>query len=60
LALTKADGPPFSWNGCNWSNDPWYNAERDGVEHMYPGRKGEKVVQLDVIDFDFKLSVDVE
>ena len=53
-------GPPFSWDCSNWSKDPWYNAERDGVEHMYQGRKGEKVEQLDVIDFDFKLSVDVE
>ncbi len=53
-------GPPFSWDCAYWCKDPWYNAERDGVETMYQGRKGESVEKLDVIDFDFKLSVDVE
>ena len=52
--------PALFLDRAYWSKDPWYNAERDGVETMYQGRKGEPVEKLDVIDFDFKLSVDVE
>ena len=53
-------GPPGSWDSAYWEKDPWYNAERDGVENMYYGRKGEEIEKLNPIGFDFKLSVDVE
>ena len=53
-------GPPFSWDPALWTDDPWYDPERDTVEHMYQGKKGEPIEQLGVLDYDLKINVDVE
>ena len=53
-------GPPYSWDPALWTNDPWYDPERDAVAYMYEGRKGEKVVQKELLDYDLKINVDSE
>ncbi len=52
--------PGFSRDPALWTDDPWYDPERDTVEHMYQGKKGEPTEQLEVLDYDLKINVDVE
>jgi arylsulfatase len=53
-------GPPYSWDPALWTNDPWYDPKRDVVEYMHEGRRDEKVVQKELLDYDLKINVDDE
>lgn len=53
-------GIPHTWDECLWPDDPWYNAERDGLSTMLASRKGESTRQLQQLTLDVRRDVDLE
>jgi len=54
-------GPPHSYDECLWTEDPWYNPERDGIAYMYEGTSntGAKATSTQ-LTVDVKRNLDVE
>ena len=53
-------GPPHSYDEALWETDPWYDPERDPVSYMLEGRKGEKVVEKEILTYELKRNLDAE
>lgn len=53
-------GPAHSYDEALWTEDPWYNEERDPKSYMYEGVKGEDVKSTIQLTREVKRDLDVE
>ena len=53
-------GIPRSYDECLWSEDPWYDPQRDPVSYVMEGRKGEPAREVEQLTVDVRRDIDVE
>jgi arylsulfatase len=53
-------GPAHSYDEALWSEDPWYNPERDPISYMYEGVKGQQVKPTIQLTREVKRDLDIE
>jgi arylsulfatase A-like enzyme len=49
-----------SYDECLWVNDPWYNAERDGMSHVVEGAKERGVRNVTQLTLEVRRDIDLE
>jgi arylsulfatase len=53
-------GPPRTWDESLWPDDPWYDANRDGMTSMMESRRGESARAIRQLTLDVRRDVDAE
>lgn len=53
-------GIPRSYDECLWSEDPWYDPQRDPISYVMEGRKGEGAREVEQLTVDVRRDIDVE
>jgi arylsulfatase len=53
-------GIPRTWDESLWPEDPWYNAQRDGVTNVLEGRRGEQVRPVRQLTREVRRDIDLE
>jgi arylsulfatase A-like enzyme len=53
-------GIPRSYDECLWSEDPWYDPQRDPVSYVMEGRKGEGVREIGQLTVEVRRDIDIE
>src|SRR5215475_1107956 len=53
-------GIPRTWDESLWPEDPWYNAQRDGVTNVLESRQGEQVRPVRQLTREVRRDIDLE